>query len=83
MKKAKDNEEEDFKILSDWDVKSKLLRRRFPQLIPSDLKFEKDENDLLERIEKRLKKTRTEVIEIIKKTIPNKFINNLKIHYHE
>jgi len=72
------------KISDDWDSKSKLLRRRFPQLMPSDLKLEKnDENGLLERIEKRLKKTRTEVIEIIQNTIPNKFINNLKIKYHE
>jgi hypothetical protein len=70
--------------ISDWDVKAKLLRRRFPQLTLSDLKFELNgENTLLERIEKRLNKKRTEVIEIIKNTIPNKFINNLKIQYHE
>ena len=77
------NKEEDFRI-SDWESKSKLLRRRYPQLTPSDLSFEKDdENDLLERIKQRLNKKRAEVIEIIKNTIPNKFINNLKIHYHE
>ena len=77
------NKEEDFRI-SDWESKSKLLRRRYPQLTPSDLSFEIDaENDLLERIQQRLNKKRAEVIEIIKNTIPNKFINNLKIHYHE
>ena len=77
------NKQEDFRI-SDWESKSKLLRRRYPQLTPSDLSFENDdENNLLERIQQRLNKKRAEVIEIIKNTIPNKFINNLKIHYHE
>lgn len=78
------DQQEAFQIPSDWDVKAKLLRRRFPQLTLSDLKFEKNgENNLLERIEKRLGKKRDEVIELIKNTIPNKFINNLKIQYHE
>lgn len=72
------------KILGDWDSKSKLLRRRFPQLMPSDLKLDKnDEDDLLDRIAQRLQKTKAEVLEIIKNTIPNKFITNLKIKYHE
>ena len=71
-------------IWVEWEKKSKLLRRRFPQLIPSDLKFEKgSENDLLERLQKKLKKTKSEVIQIIENTITNKFINNLKINYHE
>lgn len=84
MNSFKDNHQEGSKMWSDWEKKSKLLRRRFPQLVPSDLKFEKGaENDLLDRIQSRLKKTRTEVIEIIKNTIPNQFINNLKINYHE
>ncbi|WP_293895563.1 hypothetical protein [Flavobacterium sp.] len=75
---------ESFKISGDWKILSKLLRRRFPELTPSDLEFEMNrESDLLKRIEKRLNKKQTEVIEIINKTIPNKFINNLKIKYHE
>ncbi|HNP33911.1 MAG TPA: hypothetical protein PKN96_11525 [Flavobacterium sp.] len=75
---------ESFRISDDWDLKSKLLRRRFPQLTTSDLSFEKqDESDLLERIANRLNKRHEEVIEIIKNTIPNKFISNLKINYHE
>ncbi|UPT70749.1 MAG: hypothetical protein M0D53_17090 [Flavobacterium sp. JAD_PAG50586_2] len=75
---------EEIKILGDWDSKSKLLRRRFPQLMPSDLKLEKnEEDDLLDRIAQRLQKTKAEVLEIIKNTIPNKFITNLKIKYHE
>lgn len=77
------NQQEAFEIPSDWDVKAKLLRRRFPQLTLSDLKFENNQNSLLERIEQRLDKKRDEVIELIKNTIPNKFINNLKIQYHE
>lgn len=73
-----------FEIPSDWDVKAKLLRRRFPQLTQSDLEFKKnEENSLLQRIEDRLGIKRDEVIELIKNTIPNKFINNLKIQYHE
>jgi len=78
------NQNEVFKIPSDWDLKAKLLRRRFPQLTPSDLAFQRDgEDDLLKRIESRLNKKRVEVIEIIKKTVTNKFINNLKIKHHE
>jgi hypothetical protein len=78
------NEKDSLGISGDWNSKSKLLRRRFPQLTHSDLKTENnDENSLLERIEKRLNKKREEVIEIIKNTLPNKFINNLKIQYHE
>lgn len=78
------NEQDVFRISSDWDLKSKLLRRRFPQLTQSDLEIENDdENNLLEKIEKRLNKKRADVIELIKNTLPNKFINNLKIHYHE
>ena len=78
------NEKECFRISENWDLQSKLLRRRFPQLTPSDLEFQKDEEeDLVKRIEKRLNKKRTEVIEIIKNTLTNKFINNLKIKHHE
>lgn len=78
------DEKESFRISGDWDLQSKLLRRRFPQLTPSDLEFERNkENDLLKRIENRLNKKRAEVIDIINKTLPNKFINNLKIQYHE
>ncbi len=78
------NKSETFRISGDWNLQAKLLRRRYPQLTLSDLIFETDrEIDLLTRIENRLNKKRNEVIEIIKKTIPNKFINNLKIKYHE
>ncbi len=75
---------DEFEFPPDWEVKAKLLRRRFPQLTLSDLKLESNgESGLLQRIETRLNKKRAEVIDIIKNTIPNKFINNLKIQYHE
>lgn len=76
--------QEEYSILNEWESKSKLLRRKFPQLTVSDIEIENDdENKLLEKIEKRLNKKRSEVLDIIKKTLPNKFITNLKIHYHE
>ncbi|WP_445454659.1 hypothetical protein [Flavobacterium sp. 25HG05S-40] len=78
------NEKDAFKIPSDWEVKAKLLRRRFPQLTSSDVTIDQDDgHSMLRRLEKKLDKTRSEVIEIIKNTLPNKFINNLKIQYHE
>lgn len=84
MNPIKNKEAVSPKIWADWDKKSKLLRRRFPQLLPSDLKFEKgNENDLIERLQIKLKKTKSEIIQIIENTITNKFINNLKINYHE
>ncbi len=78
------NKENPFRISVDWEKKSKLLRRRYPQLTHSDLSVEnEDENSLLEKIEKRLHKNRIEVLEIIENTFSNKFVNNLKIQYHE
>lgn len=78
------NELNSFEISEDWEVKSKLLRRRFPQLTHSDLTIENDdEKSLLDKIGKRLNKKTNEVIDLIKNTIPNKFINNLKIQYHD
>lgn len=78
------NGQQSFKVSADWDKKSKLLRRRYPQLTQFDLKIENnDEKGVLEKIGKRLNIKPAEVIEIIKNTIPNKFINNLKIQYHE
>ena len=84
MNPIKNKEPVASKIWADWDKKSKLLRRRFPQLVPSDLKFEKgNENDLLEGLQNKLKKNKSQIIQIIENTLTNKFINNLKINYHE
>lgn len=60
--------QEDFKMVGNWDGQSQLLKEKFPQLTKADLVFEKGhENDLLERIQKRLNKGQSEVINIIRK----------------
>ncbi|KOY84563.1 hypothetical protein AD998_20445 [bacterium 336/3] len=58
----------DFKITGNWEVLSKELQKKFPQLTETDLKFEatKDE-ELLKRIETRLGKKREDVISILTK----------------
>ena len=59
---------EPFKMVGNWDVQSKTLKQKFPQLTDTDLKFETGkEIELLTRVEKRLNKKRDEVISIIKK----------------
>lgn len=64
---------EPFKIIGNWETQSKQLKKEFIQLTDSDLKFETGkENDLLTRMESKLKKTREEVINIIKKVQPAK-----------
>jgi uncharacterized protein YjbJ (UPF0337 family) len=62
--KAKSNPA--FKVSGNWENQSKELKGKFSQLTDSDLKFETGkENELLERVEKRLNKNRDEVITII------------------
>jgi len=57
-----------FKIVGNWDVQSKTLKEKFPQLTDADLKFENGkEDELLARVEKRLSKKRDEVISLLKK----------------
>lgn len=57
-----------FKMVGNWETQSKQLKRNYPQLTDADLKFVVGkENDLLARVESRLKKNRQEVIDIIKK----------------
>lgn len=64
---------EPFKITGNWSDQSKNLKNKFSQLTDADLKFEAGkETDLLIRIEKRLNKKRDEVINIIKKGMPEK-----------
>jgi len=56
-----------FKI-TNWDESSKKLKEQFTQLTDADLKFETGkEHDLLNRIENRINKKRSEVIDIINK----------------
>jgi hypothetical protein len=59
---------EPFKMVGNWDVQSKTLKQKFPQLTDTDLKFETGkEIELLTRVEKRLNKKRDEVVSIIRK----------------
>lgn len=63
---------ETFKISGDWGTQSKLIRKIIPTITISDLHFERGkEDELLKRLEKRLNKTRAEVIDIIKEILPN------------
>lgn len=57
-----------FKITGNWTDQSKNLKTKYSQLTDADLKFETGkEDELLGRMETRLKKNRNEVINIIKK----------------
>ncbi|MDR9399559.1 hypothetical protein [Salibacter sp.] len=68
MKTEQAKSNEGFKITGNWANQSKQLKSKFSQLTDSDLKFESGkENDLIQRMEKKLNKKRDEVINIIKK----------------
>ena len=65
---------ESFKITGDWNLQSRILKEKFPQLTDADLRFEqgKDE-DMLGRVVTRLNKKREEVINIIRKGQPSAY----------
>ncbi len=68
---VKNESAKDFKISGSWKRQSKLLREKFCQLTNADVKFEKGKDEeLLLRIESRLNKSRTEVINLIKNCMP-------------
>lgn len=71
----KQNKRDDtFKIIGNWETRSIQLKKEFIQLTDADLKFETGkEIDLLTRMESKLKKTREEVINIIKNIQPARF----------
>ena len=63
----------EFKITGDWKVQSKSLKQKFPLLTDEDLQLETGkENELLQRMQKRLSKNREEVIFLIKKATEHK-----------
>ena len=71
MENSKIKSTESFKITGNWENQSKELKGKYSQLTDADLKLEAGkENDLLERVETRLNKTREEVINIIRKGQP-------------
>lgn len=56
-----------FKIIGNWAVNSRLLKNKFSQLTDFDLKFDEGkEIDLLDRMGNRLRKNREEVMDLIK-----------------
>jgi hypothetical protein len=74
MDNRQNRSNETFKITGDWDLQSKKLKESFPQLTDSDLIFETGkENDLLNKVERRLNKKRQDVINIIRRGQPKVF----------
>ena len=68
MDTSQDQYINDFKVMGDWKSQCLQLKELFPQLTLADLKFKSGEEDeLLKRLESKLKRTRGEVITIIKK----------------
>lgn len=62
-----------FRVQGDWSEQSKLLQQTFPQLTNDDMQFAiGEELDLLERIERRLRLSREEVMKILSKAFPRK-----------
>lgn len=54
--------------IKNWDESSKKLQIQFPELTAADLKFVPGkEDDLLNRIENRISKKRSDVIDMINK----------------
>lgn len=64
---------EAFKVTGNWENQSKQLKGKYSQLTDSDLKLEKGkENEMLNRVEKRLNKKREKVVKIINSAQPVK-----------
>jgi len=62
-----------FKISENWAIQSKLLKAKFPGLTLKDLKFEKGkEDELLERIGKKVKLSRPDLIRLIQTGLDGK-----------
>ena len=62
-----------FTIKENWEINSKELKKKYPKLTDSDLKFETGkEAELLQSVQARLGKTRKEVINIINEVQPEK-----------
>lgn len=65
--KATASQADSFKVTGNWDAQSVALKVMFSQLTDADLKFEwGKEDDLLNRVARRLNKKRDEVIHIIR-----------------
>ena len=70
MDKVQEKKDVGFKITSNWDKHSNVLKEKYPSLTDADLKFESGkEHELVGRISTRLNKKQEEVINIIKKDL--------------
>jgi hypothetical protein len=58
---------EKFRITGDWSLQAKWLKEKYSQLTDADLRLDKDGDDeLLNRLQRRLSRNRDGIIEIIK-----------------
>lgn len=65
---------EPFKVVGNWDIQSKKLKEKFSELTDEDVRYESGkENELLTRLVTRLKKTRDEVIGLVRRGEPKIF----------
>ncbi|MBN8566323.1 MAG: hypothetical protein J0M25_06265 [Flavobacteriales bacterium] len=68
METKQNKKVEALKIEGDWSQQAKELKKKFPTLTDSDVKFERGrEEDLIKRMESRLHKNREEVILILRR----------------
>jgi len=68
METKQNKKVEALKIEGDWSQQAKELKKKFPVLTDSDVKFERGrEEDLIKRMESRLHKNREEVILILRR----------------
>ena len=67
METTQNKPNENFKITGSWDEKSKKLKEQHPELTDADLQFEPGkENELIPRLQSRLKLTHEQVVDAIK-----------------
>jgi len=67
METTQNKPNENFKITGNWDAQSKKLKEQHPELTDADLQFEPGkENELITRLQSRLKLTHEQVVDAIK-----------------
>lgn len=68
MQPKKTSSTKNYKVAGDWGRQSTFLLRLFPELTDEDLEFEEGkEDELIQRIEKRLQMDQKEVIGYLNK----------------
>lgn len=67
MDTTKQNGLESLTLAGDWNAQSKELKTRYSQLTDADLNLEPGkENELISRVQSRLKKNRSEVVQLLR-----------------